>query len=190
MKHFYKTIPGWFSFRDLYEQAVKEAPDPAHFVEVGCWKGRSTAFLAVEIINSRKRIHLDCVDTWEGSKEPKHLADASVKNGTLYREFIQNVTPVLDAIRVYRQASVQCAARHKDNSLDFVMIDAAHDKENVLADLGAWWPKIKPRGYMAGDDFKFKGVRAAVDEFFCWMLDDIEAVKGSGNGCAWRVRKC
>jgi len=189
MRHFYQTIPGWFSFRGLYEQAVKEAPNPAHFVEVGCWKGRSSAFMAVEIINSGKKVRLDCVDTWLGSKEPKHLADPSVKNGTLYREFIQNIAPVLDRIKVYRQPSVECAATHPDNSIDFLLLDGAHDEENVLNDLNSWWPKIKPGGVMAGDDYLFKGVNKAVLEFFAMRRKLVESVKGSGNGCAWRVRK-
>lgn len=186
MNHFYTQIPGWFSFRGLYEQAVRAAPDPARFVEIGCWKGRSTAFLAVEILNSGKNIRLDCVDTWLGSQEPKHIADKSVQNGTLFDEFLRNIAPVSDRIDVLRLPSVEAAARFEDFSLDFVMIDAAHDFQNVLADINAWWPKIKTGGTMAGDDYLFKGVNQAVNESF---FNKVESVPGSGKGCAWRVRK-
>jgi hypothetical protein len=187
MKHFYQKIPGWFSFRALYQEAVREARDGAHFVEVGCWKGRSAAFMAVEIINSGKKIRFDCVDTWLGSQEPKHLADDSVKKGTLYDEFLENIKPVmLDFFMPYCQQSVECAASYDDASLDFVFIDAAHDYENVKADIAAWWPKIKPGGVLAGDDFKFKGVNKAVLERFVY---EVQAVPGTGTGCAWRVRK-
>lgn len=185
MNHFYQKIPGWFSFRGLYEQAVREAQDGAHFVEVGCWKGRSAAFMAVEIINSGKKIRFDCVDTWLGSQEPKHLADPSVRNGTLFVEFKHNIAPVRERIGVWRLPSVEASTQYEDNSLDFVPIDAAHDYENVLSDIRAWWPKIKPGGVLAGDDFKFKGVNKAVLEVFDW----VEEVPGTGTGCAWRVRK-
>ncbi len=197
MKHFYKKIPGWFSYRGLYERAVKEAPDPALFVEVGCWKGRSSAFMAVEIINSKKKIRFVCVDTWLGSNEVKHKNDLSVKNGTLFDDFLTNIKPVVHFIVPYRRPSVEAAATYRDESIDFVMIDAAHDYENVSADIAAWWPKIKSGGVMAGDDFKFKGVEKAVMGRFTkrGKLEPappfvvVEGVKGSGNGYAWRVRK-
>jgi len=186
MNHFYHQIPGWFSFRGLYEQAVREAPDPARFVEVGCWKGRSTAFMAVEIFNSKKDITFFFVDTWLGSQEPKHLADKNVKNGTLFDEFSRNIGPVKHRLQICRAPSDQAAAIFEDLSLDFVMIDAAHDFQNVMADINAWWPKIRPGGTMAGDDYYFKGVRQAVNESF---FNKVEEIKGSGNGIQWRVRK-
>ena len=42
---------------------------PAHFVEIGSYKGRSSSYMAVEIVNSGKSITFDCVDTWKGSEE-------------------------------------------------------------------------------------------------------------------------
>lgn len=193
MKHFYQNIPGWFSYRGVYEQAVREAPDPARFVEVGCWKGRSTAFLAVEIINSGKVIGLWCVDTWLGSAEKKHQDDPAVINGMLYKEFRRNLAPIDTRSDFYiveiRTPSVQAAATFENASLDFVMIDAAHDYDNVLADLTAWWPKIKPGGVMAGDDYHFSGVNKAVNEFFSRETGAVERVPGSGTGVAWRVRR-
>jgi SAM-dependent methyltransferase len=186
MEHFFHKIPGWFSFRSLYEQAVREARDGAHFVEVGCWKGRSAAFMAVEIINSGKKIRFDCVDTWLGSNEPKHLADESVRKGTLCEEFLRNITPVIKAIGVLRAPSALASALYDIESLDFVFIDAAHDYENVLSDIRNWWTTIRPGGVLAGDDFTFRGVNKAVTEYFG---KNAEAVKGTGNGMQWLVRK-
>jgi len=66
MTHYYKNIQGWFEQTAVYKMAVDKYND-ARFVEVGCWKGRSTTYMGVEIINSGKNITLDCVDTFEGS---------------------------------------------------------------------------------------------------------------------------
>lgn len=186
MIHFYQQIPGWFSFRTLYAETVRQARDGAHFVEVGSWKGRSAAFMAVEIINSGKRIRFDCVDTWLGSKEPKHESDPSVKNGTLFEEFCRNTTPVKNALRIIRQPSIEAARLYEPGSLDFVFIDAAHDYDNVRADIAAWWPKVTVGGDLAGDDALFKGVSRAIDEAF---PQQYRIFKGNGTGMQWRIKK-
>jgi hypothetical protein len=61
-------------------------------VEVGSWKGKSTAFLLVEAWNKSPRIEIYAVDTWLGSEE--HTGEECIKNGTLYEEFLKNVKPV------------------------------------------------------------------------------------------------
>jgi hypothetical protein len=54
MEHFYQNIDGWFDFQDIYSDVIRKLPNNAHIVEVGAWKGKSTAYLAVEAINSGK----------------------------------------------------------------------------------------------------------------------------------------
>ena len=64
MEHFYQKIgEDWFTYPNLYKKMVSDANENSHFVEVGVWKGRSAAFMAVEIINSKKDIKFDCIDT-------------------------------------------------------------------------------------------------------------------------------
>ena len=52
----YSDIQGWFDFHSIYNDAVAQAPDGAHFVEVGAWLGRSTAYMAEQIAESGKQI--------------------------------------------------------------------------------------------------------------------------------------
>lgn len=154
MKHFFRDIPGWFKFAPAYERAVAEATDGALFVEVGCWKGRSAAFLGVEILNSGKRIALHCVDHWRAPDEPD-LLDA----------FRANLAPVVAAglsLTVHPDTSTSAAAGFPDESIDFLWLDAGHRYEEVAGDLQAWLPKIRPEGVIGGDDFSFLGVSAAV----------------------------
>ena len=58
MEHFYQNIQGWFTYNDLYKYIVDNSLDGAHFVEVGSWLGCSSAFFAVEILNSKIEINL------------------------------------------------------------------------------------------------------------------------------------
>jgi hypothetical protein len=54
-----------------------------------------------------------------------------------------------------------------DESLDFAYIDGDHSYEAALADIKAWWPKIKPGAFLGGHDYvSFVGVKQAVASFF------------------------
>ena len=173
MEHFYNNIQGWADGIDsLYQQMVKSVPNgemvftgegfapsstrPYHFVEIGTWKGKSAAFMAVEIINSGKDIKFDCVDTWQGSEEHQEgqaNEDSDVINNRLFEVFTDNMKPVEGYYNPIRATSLEAASLYEDGSLDFVFIDASHDYENVKADIAAWAPKVRPGGYLAGHDF-------------------------------------
>ena len=163
MKHYYQNVEGWFVDGSLYN-SVAQKYDNAHFVEIGCWKGRSTSYMGVEIINSKNKIKFDVVDTFRGSAE-----HGNVDSDKLFNEFTTNTEPVRSAINtVHKMTSLQASELYADNSLDFVFIDASHDYTNVLADIKAWYPKIKFGGTMSGDDYcsDWRGVVDAVNEYF------------------------
>ncbi len=180
LTHYWQNIIGWFHESDtaFYKKMIDQVSEPAHFVEVGCWKGKSSSYMAVEIVNSGKPIQFDCVDTWLGDlNDPIHQNDPSVAGGTLYDEFIQNMKPVEGKYKAVRMDSVSAAATYEDNSLDLVFIDAAHDYESVKADILAWLPKIKINGIISGHDYGHPPVRQAVHEF----LTDVN----DGSGGPW-----
>lgn len=166
MEHFYENIPGWFDFGNIYQVMVQLADSNAHFVEVGSWKGKSAAFMCVEIANSNKQIKFDCVDIWTGAGTPgEYDNDISVKNQTLYDEFLSNMKPVEGKYTPVKEWSDKAASKYADGSLDFVFIDAGHSYENASADIKAWLPKVKPGGFLAGHDYKSApGVHKAVNE--------------------------
>ncbi|CAB5214502.1 Methyltransferase domain containing protein [uncultured Caudovirales phage] len=172
MEHFYQHIQGWHNAEDVYSRAVENYPSGSHFVEVGSWRGRSAAHMAVLIANSGKQIKFDCVDTWRGTlNEELHQNDPSVVNDTIYDEFLANMKPVEGYYTAIRMPSVEAAKLYADASLDFVYIDADHEYEGILADIKAWLPKVKPNGgVIAGDDYGHaqgsEGVQRAVREIF------------------------
>lgn len=169
MEHFYQDIQGWFIYQEIYDIAVNTAPDGAHFVEVGSWRGRSTAYMAVNIANSGKQIRFDAVDTWRGSiDEAVHQTDPAVINDTLYAEFLANMEPVKQYVNPVRASSQEALALYEDNSLDFVLIDGSHVYEDVRADITGWLQKLKPGCLIAGDDYEWPGVKQAV----CELLPD------------------
>ncbi len=148
MEHIYQKIHGWFTFPNLYKEMVQKF-DNATFVEVGTWKGKSAAFMAVEIANSNKNIKFYCVDPWTGESQdnaPHYASHKEVQQNTLYERFLNNIEPVKEYIIPIKDYSLNAVKQFEDQSLDFVFIDASHDYNNVLSDLNAWYPKIKTEG--------------------------------------------
>jgi Methyltransferase domain len=189
MEHFYQYIEGWFDFPLFYSFLVDQydKPNNAIFVEVGCWKGCSTSYLAVEIFNSNKPIHLYCVDTWKGSHEHFDLPD--VMNDTLYQTFLENTAPVHHVLTALQMTSLEGSSKFADNSIEAVFIDASHDHGNVIKDIEAWYPKVAPGGILGGHDHvdSWPGVITAVQEFAerYGYKDEIQLSDAS----VWYIRK-
>lgn len=164
--HFYKDIEGWFEDCDIaFYRSILECFDgPAHFVEIGSYAGKSSSFMAVEIINHKKDIRFDCIDLWEDE--------------SLYNKFIKNIIPVQDRINYNRMSSTDAAKLYANNSLDFIFIDANHEYDYIKDDILHWFPKIKENGIISGHDYNFPDVRRAVNETFpevktigsCWYF--------------------
>lgn len=175
MNHFFFGIEGWFGFQHIYMDAVRRYD--GIFVEIGAWKGRSTAFLAVEALRSGKAIDLHVVDTFAGSDEIEHRADPELAD--LRAVFDRNLAPVEHMLTVHQMPSVEAAGRFNDGSVSFALIDAAHDYESVKADIRAWLPKIRPGGWLCGDDIAWgddRPVERAVTEVLPGFVR---------RGCAW-----
>ena len=164
MDHFYKDVYGFCDYVGLYRKVVEIFPSGSHFVEVGSFLGKSAVFMAVEIINSGKRIKFDCVDHWRGSEE--HYDNENIDTENLYENFLENIQPVKGVINPVRAESVVASKLYKPNSLDFIFIDASHDERSVREDLTYWMPRLKEDGMIAGDDIDNEGVANAVKWFF------------------------
>ena len=76
--------------------------------------------------------------------------------------------------------SIIAAEDFKDESLDFVFIDADHRESFARADIAAWVPKVKHTGYLTGHDWKFSSVEKALNG----MLPGWES-----TGSIWHIAK-
>jgi hypothetical protein len=184
MEHFYKKIHGWFDYQDIYSDVVRNAEDGFHFVEIGTWFGRSTSYMAVEIINSGKKIKFDTIDNWNFIKEDKdyidyinHIKSNKIDNPRI--KFLMNIEKVQSYVNSINGSSTDISKFYKNESLNFVFIDGNHDYENTKNDIFHWLPKIKQNGIIAGHDYTYPGVRKAVNEFFSdGVLNNFE-IRGS-----------
>lgn len=197
-QHFYQDLEGWFGFQPQYEKIIDLLPHNAVWVEVGCWMGRSLAWLLVENHNKQKKFNIHAVDTWRGNPNESWYAKQISLNGeewidSLFDKFMINMNPFKDEFTCHRKLSWEGAGDFADASVDYVMIDAGHDEESVTKDILAWWPKVKPGGYMGGDDYVVDswGVYPAVQKFIKDNNLEIEITpnQGSSKTFNWLVRK-
>lgn len=167
----WKDVSGFFDSDLVYKLATKTFPEGSTFVEIGSWMGRSTCCLGQLVKDSKKDIKVYAVDTFEGSEEHWQLIKEIEENSTSLLEIFKKNTSLCgvdNLITPIKGASLDVVNQFEDESIDFIFIDASHDYENVLADITAWYPKLKPGGLIAGDDYApcWGGVIQAVNEYF------------------------
>ncbi|CAE8624348.1 unnamed protein product [Polarella glacialis] len=81
------------------------------------------------------------------------------------RSTLELLAPFWPSVRIVQQPSLVAARLFDPDSLHFVYLDARHEYEWVLLDLKTWWPLVRPRGFLAGDDMSHPPVEAAVLDF-------------------------
>jgi len=160
-------IDGWFS-EDAgmrYRELVRDAAGGI-VVEVGCWKGLSTSYVARLAANQGTR--MICVDHWNGSSDAydcDYRATLAVED--VAATFARNLARLGLVVETRRAMSIEAARSFAGAALDLVFLDASHDAGAMAADLDAWSTKLKPGGVIAGHDFneRHPGVVEAVRAF-------------------------
>jgi hypothetical protein len=169
---YYKQIPGWFDYQNIFDEAVARARTRALFVEIGAYLGRSTSYLAWRIKQSGKRIRLYVVDLWDGWFWNDDRQSVPMNEGAdVFWHFMHNMRQqgLDDVICPLKMSSDKAALLFGEGELDFVFVDGDHGYDAVLRDLRAWFPRVRAGGTLAGHDYinnDFPGVRRAADEYF------------------------
>jgi len=126
---------GW---RDRYAELIGKYPHKQG-AELGVLKGQNSATL-LETLPDLELLY--CVDIW--------AKENGLKNMEIY---LKSIKPYEDRVKTLHMKTVEAASKVKDESLDFVFIDAYHSYEAVIADVNAWSPKVKKGGIISGDDY-------------------------------------
>ncbi len=191
IKHNYQSIEGWFNMEQQYLELLNHCPDGGTFVELGCFKGKSTSFIVTEILNQNRKVNFTTIDSFQGHTNSSDSNEVQAYKGieNIYNDFSKNIEHLskhiikkglLDSLSVIKSLSHEGANWFKDGSVDVLFIDAGHSYEAVKQDIEAWLPKMKANGIMAGHDYTaWAGVKKAVDEKFgtthkiendCWFI--------------------
>jgi hypothetical protein len=115
-------------------------------------------------------LKLYCVDMWKAYK-----GYTDYTNQDKLDRYFKTTKERLSAYRVeiMREWSEDASKKFKDESLDFVYLDANHTLMGVLNDLVLWSPKVRKGGIVSGHDYhgyaRGRGIRV-VEAVNAWVV--------------------
>lgn len=147
-------------------------------IEIGTWRG-DFANLMCSKLKPNKFYAIDPFALYEGYTDKPDVNEFG--NQTNLDRLAEQVNARVAGFlpdgrsQLLREMSCNAVKQFADNSVDVVYVDADHKYEPVLADIRAWYAKVKPGGILCGDDYiegshieKF-GVIEAVKDFAAEM---------------------
>jgi hypothetical protein len=145
------TMPAWRkimrSLRDPRTTLLKMMPRDAVCAEVGVWKGEFSE--RIYRVTQPREFHM--IDPWAPYRCKGKFREAPEMDA-LY----QGVKARLGnrpGVKIHRDTSETGLTKFPDNHFDWVYIDGNHYYEFVLKDLELAFRKVKPGGFITGDDY-------------------------------------
>ncbi len=144
------ALAGAASRPDLWALAI-DAADVRVMAEIGVWKG---AFARQMLERCARIERYYMIDPWAALPDwNKPLNVDQARFDDVHGEAMR-VTDFASARRtVLRGRTKDVAVMIPDGALDFVYIDGDHTLRGVTIDLQKMLPKVRPGGFIGGDDF-------------------------------------
>lgn len=118
--------------------------------EIGVWKGEFAEAMLRACSEIRTYYMIDPWRHLEQWNKPLNVDDRSFQ--AAYGDALRRTEFAAARRVVLRGASLEAIDSIADGSLDFVYIDGDHTLRGITIDLVAWYAKVKPGGYLGGDD--------------------------------------
>lgn len=167
----YAFTNNWFDKHVQVWSQILQSFHPSRILEVGCYEGRSTAFL-IEKIASQRDLEIHCVDSWEGgiehSKNENFNVNQSIVGGmsAVENRFSHNVNKAISAasknvdLVVHKGLSSlelpKLIANEKKEYFDMVYIDGSHQADDVLMDAVMAYHLTANNGIIIFDDYTWR----------------------------------
>lgn len=135
-------------------------------LEVGSWIGGGSTRHFGNLLKPKGGL-LYAVDTWLGSTTQQFNQEHYQPIlPVVYEQFLSNMIHwgLTETVIPIRMNSIT-ASKTLQVQPDLIYIDGEHTTEAVYADLHAWYPFVKDKGILCGDDWSWPTVRVAVEQF-------------------------
>jgi len=208
-----RAVPGMCDDTKLWALAAIARHAPAgDVVEIGSWWGKSAAALAW--LSARHGIGaLLCVDPWSVEEACQERADLDSITATADHEEAARIFRIsllglaLRGVNYLRMPSVDGAARYRaaplvrseafgetayTGSIAVLHVDGNHQHAQVSADLLAWMPMLRDRGWLVLDDYLWPfgdGPRRAGDALLAARAADVLCAFTAGSALFVQLRK-
>lgn len=119
--------------------------------EVGVWKGD----FAAEVLKAASDVEIYyMIDPWAKLPDWNKPFNVSPESfDEIYREMDMKTAFAAHKRKILRGRTKEVIDEIPDESLDFSYIDGDHTLRGITIDLIKMWPKIRPGGFIGGDDF-------------------------------------
>lgn len=167
MANKYMNVAGWTDagMFDVYDEILKLIPDGGIFVEVGCWKGRSSIYLLERLHELKKNISIWFVDTFTGCEYGK-----GGQIGKSLDEFESNIVaagfPKNTNWKAVAMDSIEASTMFE--KVFAVFLDGNHESTYVRNELLAWKDKCE---IVSGHDYLDPPIRRIVGEVLGQVKD-------------------
>lgn len=160
--------------KDRRDWLLQMLPKHSVCAEIGVLWGTFSGRI-LKIVQPSK-LHL--IDPWHYEADPLFAATLyGAENGkcqefmdSMYQRVVRKLGQ-LPNVRIHRSPSLECVQQFPDNYFDWIYVDGDHRYEGTLKDLTVYYSKLKPGGFVTGDDYARRktnwtqdGVTRAVDE--------------------------
>jgi predicted O-methyltransferase YrrM len=132
-------------------------------VEIGSYRGKSTAFLAA---GAPASVPIYAIDLWEMLDHREWCRYCNPGTLEQFRSQLDSVG-FLHRVFAVQMFSAEAAAHYHGPPIGLLFIDGNHSKDACMTDFLSWEPLLAPGAVVAFDDLDTRGnpgVRDAVDE--------------------------
>ena len=161
-------------------------PHGGRVVEVGVERGKFSQV----IIERNQPAELWLVDAWadqpgtEWARTDPCSKDSQAEN----MAHVENLFAGMANVHLVQSFSVEASREFPDGELDIVYIDADHHK--AAEDIEAWWPKVKPGGWLCGHDYALTEWIQVKPQVDAWIVKSGLRLHVTREGWpSWAVRK-
>jgi hypothetical protein len=133
---------------------LKILPKESTIAEIGV----ARADFSAEVLHFVEPKKYYLIDPWEEQLATNYRTDASnMPQEAFDKTFLEVQAKMQEhidtgVVELRRSYSTKCAAEFPHSFFDFVYIDGNHTYDAVMADLRAYYPRVKDSGFLAGHD--------------------------------------
>lgn len=144
------AVAGLPSRREIWKQIIHQT-SAREVAEIGVWKGEFAEYILAECPSVTRYFMIDPWRQLDAWNKPFNVQQPNFD--AVYTEAMSRTDFAADRRKILRGRTIDVIDSIPDHALDLAYIDGDHTLRGITIDLIRTYPKIRPGGILAGDDF-------------------------------------